>query len=171
MSPLRLIIFLLLSVVLVDVANAQSCNPASVYYLVRDEKGHLLTSEQVKVLVEQLPKKIGDATVGDSEVSFKPDKVTYYWPEDADWDKGSKVPALLLANAGECTMKLSEVTLTHNGKKMILVFNISIDRTQNDRRQVVDSLNFQEGTFNLDLTKWDRSPEKLIPATNWKRAR
>jgi hypothetical protein len=167
---MRFLIFLLFSIFVVDIANAQSCNPASVYYLVRDEKGQLLTREQLKVLVEQLPKRIGDASVGDNEVSFKPDKVTYYWPEDADSDKGSKVPALLLSNAGECTMKLGEVTLTLNGKKMRLVFNINIDRTQNDRRQVVDSLRFQEGTFNLDLTKWDRSPEKLIPATHWKRA-
>ena len=168
---MRLVFFLLLSFFLVDVANAQSCNPASVYYLVRDEKGQLLTREKLNSVIEQLPKTIGDATVGHGDVSFKPDKESYYWPEDADFDKGAKVPALLLSNAGTCTMKLGEVTLVLNGKKMRLIFNINIDRTQDDRRQVVDSLKFQEGTFNLDLIKWNRSSERLIPATYWKPAK
>ncbi len=168
---MRLVIFFLLSFFLVDVANAQSCNPASVYYLVRDEKGQLLTREQLTGVIEQMPKKIGDATVGDGDVSFKPDKESYYWPEDADFNKGTKVPALLFSNAGTCTMKLGEVTLMLNGKKMRLVFNINIDRTQDDRRQVVDSLSFRDGSFNLDLANWTRAPERLIPATHWKPAK
>jgi len=155
--------------VLVTTSYAQSCNPAVVSYLVRDEKGEIISAEQLTAITEQLPKKIGDAGVSTTEVSFKPDKVHYYWPEDADDDKGTKVPALLFANAAECTMHLSEATLTFQDKKMRLVFNIDIDRKQRDRRQVVDSLPFQNGTFKIDLTGWDRSDDKVIPATHWKR--
>ena len=168
---MRRLLFLLLSIFLVvKAANAQSCNPASVDYLVRDEKGQLLNRDQLNSVLAELPKLIGDATVSDGDVSFTADKVTYYWPEDADWEKGTKVPALLFSNAGTCTMKLGEVTLTLNGKKMRLAFNIDINRTQDDRRQVVDSVRFQQGSFRLDLTGWDRAREKLIPAKHWKPA-
>lgn len=169
---MRQVLFLLLSIFLVvKVSHAQSCNPAAVDYLVRDEKGKLLTREQLKTVFEQLPKQIGDATVTQGEVSFKADKQTYYWPEDADWEKGTKVDALLFSNAGTCTMKLGEVPLVFQGKTMRLRFNINIDRTQDDRRQVVDSLPFQEGTFDLDLTKWNRATDKLIPASYWKKVK
>ena len=157
--------------VLGTTSYAQSCNPAVVSYLVRDEKGKLVSQEQLTAISEQLPKKIGDAGVSTTDVSFKPDNVSYYWPEDAEVEKGSKVPALLFANAAECTMHLSEATLTFQGKKMRLVFNIDIDRTQKDRRQVIDSLPFQNGTFKLDLTGWNRADDKLIPATHWKRVK
>jgi hypothetical protein len=66
-------------------------------------------------------------------------------------------------------MKLGEVTLTFNGKSMQLIFNIAIDRTQRDRRIVVDGLPFQVGTFELDLSGWTREPESMIPATRWKK--
>jgi hypothetical protein len=85
-----------------------------------------------------------------------------------DWDKGKKVPALDFVNAGTCTLNFPEVVLTYHGKKMRLVFNISIDRRQNDRRLVVDSLPFAEGTFVLDLSTWPRTEDKIIPATFWK---
>jgi hypothetical protein len=155
--------------VLSTTSYGQSCNPAVVSYLVRDEKGNVITEEQLTAITKQLPEKIGDAGVDTTSVSFKPDNVAYYWPEDADADKGSKVLALLFANAATCTMHLSEATLTFQGKKMRLVFNIDIDRTQKDRRQVIDSLPFQNGTFKLDLTGWDRSDDKVIPASHWKR--
>ena len=168
---MRQVIFLLLSMLfLIKASYAQSCNPAAVDYLVRDENGKLLTRELLNAVFEQLPKQIGDATVTQGEVSLKTDKETYYWPEDADWEKGTKLDALLFSNAGTCTMKLGEVTLKYQGKTMRLRFNINIDRTQNDRRQVVDSLPFQNGTFNLDLTKWNRATDKLIPATSWTKA-
>jgi hypothetical protein len=154
---------------LASTSYAQSCNPASVYYIVRDEKGKVVSQEQLASIYEQLPKQIGDAGVSTSQVSFKPDNVSYYWPEDAEVEKGSKVPALLFANAGTCTMHLGEVTFAHQRKSMRLVFNIDINRTQKDRRQVIDSLPIQNGTFKLDLTSWNRSDDKLIPATHWKR--
>ena len=152
-------------------ADAQSCNPASVYYIGRDEKGKVLSPTDLKIIYQQLPKKIGDANTSDGEVSFLPDKLTYYWPEDADWEKGTKLPALLFANAATCTMQLGEVTLTYQGKTMRLLFNIDINRTQDDRRQVVDSLRFQNGTFRLDLTSWQHSRDTIIPPTLWERVK
>ena len=169
---MRQLVLLVLAIVLLGkISYAQSCNPASVDYLVRDEKGKLLSRDQLTAVFEQLPKQIGDATINQDEVSFTSDNVTYYWPEDADVEKGTKVPALSFANAATCTMRLSEVTLTYQGKKMRLLFNINIDRTQDDRRQVVDSIPFQEGSFALDLTNWNRGRDKLIPASSWKKAK
>jgi len=54
---------------------------------------------------------------------------------------------------------------------MRLNFNITIDRSQRDRRPVIDSLPFQEGTFVLDLTSWTRNEDKMIPATLWKKSK
>lgn len=162
---------LLLLLFLPVTAHGQSCNPASVDYIVRDEKGVVLSKAELETIYDQMPKKIDDATLGVSEVSFTPDKLTYYWPESADWDKGAKVPALLFANASTCTLHLTEVVLRYRGRSMHLLFNVDIARRQEDRRQVVDSLRFQDGTFRLDLTKWNHAEDKLIPATYWKKVK
>ncbi|PWT88322.1 MAG: hypothetical protein C5B55_13335 [Blastocatellia bacterium] len=147
---------------------AQSCNPAVVSYIVRDEKGQILSRADLDSLAKQLPEAIGDAGILVNDVSFLADKQTYYWPEDAKFDTGTKSPALVFANAGNCIMHLGEVTLTYHGKKMRLIFNIDINRNQDDRRLVIDSLRFQEGTFQLDLTDWNHARDKLITATHWK---
>ena len=148
---------------------AQSCNPASVFYIVRDERGEVVSTADLAAVATQLPKTIGDAKTGANEISLKPDKQTYYWHEDADYDKGSKMPALLFANAATCTMHLGEVTINYHGKTMRLIFNIDITRTQDDRQQVIDSLKLQNGTFRLDLNGWSRERDKIIPATYWKK--
>lgn len=148
-------------------AYAQSCNPASVYYIVRDEKGAILSKAELKTVYDQLPKKISDATVVMSDVSFKPDKKSYYWPEQVEFDKGTKIPAILFSNAGECTLHLTDAELKYRGHTMRLIFNIDIARFQEDRRQVVDSLRFQDGTFKLDLKKWGHAEDLMIPATYW----
>ena len=162
-------LLLLLLLIPSGVSYAQSCNPASVYYIVRDEKGVVLSKEDLQTMVDQLPKKIGDATVWATEVSFAPDKQAFYWPESVEFDKGNKVPALGLSNAATCTLHLTEVELKYKGRTMRLIFNIDIARYQKDRRQAIDSLKFQNGVFRLDLTKWPHHEEKLIPASYWKR--
>ena len=162
-------LLLLLLLIPSGVTYAQSCNPASVYYIVRDEKGAVLSTQELQTIVDQLPKEIGDATVGILEVSFAPDKQTFYWPESVDFDKGTKVPALGLSNAATCTLHLTEVELKYKGRTMRVIFNIDIARYQKDRRQAIDSLKFQNGVFRLDLTKWPHHEEKLIPASYWKR--
>jgi len=151
-------------------AKAQSCNPAVVSYIVRDEKGNVVGGEELKTLQQQLPKTIGNADVAVGEVSIASDGVSFYRPESVDWDKGRKVPALEFANAKTCTLNLPAVDLTYQGKKMRLIFNISIERHQDDRRPVVDSVPFKEGAFTLDLASWPHHEDKLIPATQWKKS-
>jgi len=150
-------------------ANAQFCNPAAVSYIVRDEQGAVIGGEKLDAIEQQLPKIIGNADTSVDEVSFASDGVSFYRRESVDWEKGKKVPALNFVNAGTCTLNFPEVVLTYHGKKMRLIFNINIDRHQNDRRPVVDSLPFEEGTFVLDLTSLPRDGDKMIPATLWKK--
>lgn len=151
--------------------QAQFCNPAVVSYLVRDEKGELLTEKELQPVYEGLPKKIGDAHTQLDEVSFADDGITFYWPESEDWKKGKKVPALKFLNYETCTLHFTEVTLNYHQRSMRLVFNIDIERKQSDRRPVVDSLPFQEGTFELDLNGWPREEDKMIPSARWKRVK
>jgi hypothetical protein len=167
---MRHIIWLTLSLLILSrAATAQSCNPASVYYIVRDDKGSVVSAAELTAIAAQLPKQIGDATTGASEVSFAPDKRTFYWPEDVDFGKGTKMPALLFSNAATCTMHLGDVTLLYRGKTMRLIFDIDINRTQDDRHQVIDSLRLQNGTFRLNLKSWTKARDKIIPAIHWKR--
>lgn len=151
-------------------ARSQSCNPAVVSYLVRDEKGEVLSEPDLKSISAGLPKTIGDATVYIHDVSFVDDTLqTYFWPESVDYPKGKKLPTLGFANAATCTMHLSEVTLAWHGQQMHLIFNLDVDRTQRARRIVIDSLPFQEGTFALDLDGWPGDPDRLISSARWKR--
>ena len=147
----------------------QSCNPAVVDYIIRDEKGKVLSEAEVNAIAASLPKTVDDATVGATQISFAPDNQKYYWPEDVEWTNGTKVPALGFANAATCTLHLTEVTLTYHDKKMRLIFNVDIARSQSDRRPVVDSIPFQEGTYSLDLKDWKGERDHLVPATKWKK--
>jgi len=160
---------ILLLVFLATGVEPQSCNPAVVSYVVRDEKGTVLNETELQTLYAQLPKKIGDAGLEAGQVSVAENGQDFYWPESVDWSKGRKEPALEFANAATCTMQLSEVTLIYHDRRMHLIFNIEIDRTQPNRRPVVDSLPFQEGKFVLDLKNWSGEPEKIIPASHWKK--
>ena len=160
---LGLLFFPLMSV------SAQSCNPAAVNYIVRDEKGNVLSGEELKTIHQQLPETIGNGNTAVGEVSFTSDGVTYYWPESVDWEKGKKVSTLEFANAATCTLNLPRLDLEYHGMKMTMIFEISIERHQDDRRLVIDSLPFQSGTFTLDLSGWSRSRDKMIPATRWKK--
>lgn len=146
-----------------NVNHAQACNPAVVSYIIRDEGGKVLSETELKSVYERLPGTIGDAHLYAGQVSIADDKKTFYWPESVDWRKGNKQPSLEFANAETCTMHLTEATLIYHDKKMHLIFNIDITRAQPNRRPVVDSLPFQEGTFALDLNGWSGDPDKLIP--------
>jgi len=158
---------LLFLLVPTKISLGQSCNPAAVHYIVRDEKGRVLSAAELKTVAELLPKKIDDADTDDFEVSLAADKKTFYWQDSTEWEKGTKVPALSFANAGTCVLHLGQATLEYHGKKMTLIFNIEIARHQNDRRPVVDSLPFAAGTFKLDLANWSHSTDQIIPASYW----
>lgn len=142
---IRLLFGFLFSLLIVSAvlnpAQAQSCNPAVVSYLVRDEKGELMSAENLKTLAAGfLEEKVGNSLVYVDEVSFAEDGVTFYWPESVEWQKGKKSPSLTFANAETCTMNLTQIVLVHNKKKMRLVFNVDIARAQKDRRPVIDSI-------------------------------
>ena len=107
-------------------AYAQSCNPAVVNYILRDENGKVLTETEIKTVYEQLPKAIGEARLYSGQVSFAEDERTFYWPESVDWQKGRKLPSLEFANSETCTMQLAELALIYHRKKMRLVFDINI---------------------------------------------
>jgi hypothetical protein len=131
----------------------------------------VLTETEIKTVYEQLPKAIGDARLYSGQVSFAEDERTFYWPESVDWEKGRKLPSLEFINSETCTMQLTEVTLVYHGKKMRLVFDINIARSQPDRRLVVDSLPFQEGTFRLDQTGWLGRRDQIVPSEGWKKVK
>lgn len=151
-------------------AQAQYCNPAVVSYIMHDENGKLLSESELKSVYEQLPKSIGDASTFFGEVSFAEDGRSYYRPESVDWEKGKKVRALEFINSATCTMHLTEVTLVYHQKRMRLVFNIDIQRSQSNRRPVIESPPFQEGTFELDLSDWP-SEDQMIPSAKWKKTK
>jgi len=151
--------------------SAQSCNPAVVDYIVHDEQGKILSGAELKTIQQLLPAAIGNADTAVGEVSFTSDGVTYYWPESVDWDKGKKVSTLEFANARTCTLNLPRVELAYHGMKMTLIFEVSIERYQDDRRAVIDSLPFQNGTFILDLSGWSHSRDRMVPATRWKKSK
>jgi uncharacterized protein with PIN domain len=150
-----------------NLTRAQSCNPAVVSYIVRDENAQVLSrrnSNRLRTIAES--HRHGAQYV--SEVSFKDDGKTYIWPESADWGQGRKVASLEFANAETCAMTLTEVTLIYQDKQMRLIFNLDITRTQPDRRLVISALPFQAGTFALDLRGWSRRRDEMIPAERWK---
>jgi hypothetical protein len=74
-------------------------------------------------------------------------------------------------NAGTCTLNLPRVELEYHGKKMTLIFNMIIERHQDDRRLLIDSLPFRNGTFVMDLSGWSHVGDKMIPATRWKKSK
>ena len=153
-----------------SLARAQACNPAVVSYLVRDENGTLLRQSDLQVVYQQLPKSIGDADTFVGETSFAEDGKSFYRPESVDFEKGKKTPALEFINAKTCTMHFTEVTLVYHQKRMRLIFNIDIARGQSNRRPVIDSLPFQEGTFEFDKTGLPEADE-LVPSFSWKKVK
>lgn len=169
----RLFVMLLILIACVParLVRAQSCNPAVVSYIVRDEQGKVLDEVALKSVRDQLPTRIGEARVDAGEISFADDGRTFYWPESVDWPKGEKVAGLEFANAETCALHLTEATLTYHNKKMRLIFDVGITMAQPDRRPVIDSLPFQEGTFALDLSGWPHDRDQVIPPERWKRVK
>jgi hypothetical protein len=67
-------------------------------------------------------------------------------------------------------MHLSEVTFVYHEKRMRLIFNIDIARNQPNRRPVIDSLGFQEGTFEFDKSGRPEADE-IVPSIRWKKVK
>ena len=164
---MRFLCLLMILMAAAVVTPAQFCNPTRADYIVRDEKGKVVSGPDLKSIAEQLPEEIGDASVYPGEIAQTSDG-SYLWPESVEWQSARKQPAMGFSNAGTCKMFLGEVTLTYHNRKMHLVFNLNTGRGETYHRLLVDSLPFQEGTFKLDMTDWPEG-DKLVPATRWKR--
>ena len=88
----------------------------------------------------------------------------------AEIAKWLEAPVLLVVRLKVVADKLTEVELVATrGVAEGLIFNIDVARQQVDRRPVIDSLPFKEGSFTLVLKDWTRERDKLIPAARWKK--
>ena len=137
-------------------AGAQICGPAGIDYIVRDGKGKVVDAFELPDTVFSDEKgHFWHRIVGSTSLSA-----------DADDNDSKPVNTVLYQGGNDCHLDLDELTITLGGKKMHLVFGLSLNSY--DQRalahRVVDSLPFAEGTFSLK----DNS-ETRIPASNWKK--
>jgi hypothetical protein len=140
-------------------AFGQSCRPAVLGYFVRDAKGKNLSEEQLRSISKQMsppvpePAQVAVATDGTLVgYSTRPTKM--------------KLAALHMSDSGDCQLSVGEMTLRHNGMSMRLIFNLQIYR----RAYYIDSLRFQNGTFELDKQNLSESrSDEIISAKVWKK--
>lgn len=151
----------------IEEAYGQSCRPAVAGYIVRDEKGNVLNEAGL----ESVRKEINSAW-DIRRMPFSEDGRTLIgeYSEEAKRAK-NLVPTLFVANASTCDLGLKEVTLKYGGKAMRLIFNIWVYR----RAIAIDSLPFEEGTFELDMdNEWPNRKEpyegeSFVLAKRWKK--
>jgi hypothetical protein len=151
----------------IEAACGQSCRPAVVGYIVRDEKGNVLNEAQLESVRKEMTSRWDIR-----RMPFSEDGKTLIG-EYSEEAKRAKilVPTLFVANASTCELGLEEVTLKYDGKTMRLRFKLWVYR----RAIAVDSLPFEEGTFELEMDKeWpDRKEsykgESYILAKRWKK--
>jgi hypothetical protein len=146
---------------------AQACEPASVDYIVRDERGKELGKSELNAVYERmskLPREVGEVYVGTAILAK--DRKTFYSPYSEESKSGEEVPVITIFNMVSCRIKFADSTLEYHGKKMRLFFDV--DSEQLVHHMVIDSLPFQEGTFKLDLSGLEQA-DRVIAATRWKR--
>jgi len=141
--------------------NAQSCRPAELNYIVRDERGNVLSESMLhKVFRDVKPPTSGIGTVAFTEDG----KLVGY----SGKDPAKTLPAIFFVNAASCQITVGEVALTRGKETMRLVFNLDINR----RAYTIDSLPFRRGTFRLDQKGLsDIDQKELVPASRWKKAK
>lgn len=143
-------------------AYGQSCRPAVLQYIVRDEKGKNLSEAALEAVRKQMAQPAGEVSL----VSLAGDGKIYSEYSAEAKEAKTKLPALYYADAKSCELDVKEVTLQRAGKTMRLIFNLHIYR----RAFVIDSLPFRQGTFELDredISEEDSS--RVIPAKRWKK--
>ena len=141
--------------------NAQSCRPAELNYIVRDERGNVFSESMLhKVFRDVKPPKSGIGTVAFTDEG----KLVGY----SGKDPAKTLAAIFFVDAATCQVTVTEVALTRDNVTMRLVFNLDVNR----RAYTIDSLPFQRGTFHLDQKGLsDTSQDELVPASRWKRGR
>jgi hypothetical protein len=148
-------------------AFGQSCRPAVVSYIVRDEKGSVLNETDLGLMSREMTSGWGTRKIAFSEDGKS---LISEYSEDAK-RAVNQVPVLTVSNATKCELWLKEVTLRYGARTMRLVFNLHVYR----RAIAIDSLPFADGTFQLELeTEWPNKTEAYqgqshIPAARWKK--
>jgi hypothetical protein len=150
---------------------AQSCQPAVVSYIIRDESGRVLGKSELNVVYERiskLPTEVGAVYIGTAFMAK--DRKTFYSPYSEERARGEEVPLIAFGHDGPCRLKFSDATLEYHGKKMRLIFDVDIpSEKQPVHDLVIDSLPFQEGTFKLDLSGLAQQDHRVMAATRWKK--
>jgi len=148
-------------------AFGQSCRPAVVSYLVRDEKGKVLNETELGLISKEMTSGWGIRKIAFSEDGKS---LISEYSEDAK-RAVNQIPVLTVSNATKCELWVKEVTLKYGARTMRLVFNLHVYR----RAIAIDSLPFADGTFQLGLEKeWPDKTEpyqgdSYIPAVRWKK--
>lgn len=143
-------------------AYGQSCRPAVLKYIVRDEKGKTLSEAALQAVRNEMAEPKAEVSM----VSLSKGGEVYSEYSAQAKEAKIKLPALTYWDAGSCELDVKEISLQRAGKTMRLIFNMNIYR----RAFAIDSLPFQRGTFELntkDISEEDSS--RVIPAKRWKK--
>ncbi|HYW70870.1 MAG TPA: hypothetical protein VE961_07545 [Pyrinomonadaceae bacterium] len=145
-------------------ARAQSCRPTMLYYLVRDEKGKPVPPADKNISYQTKAKYTGWWDEGYEDVLNSAEM-----PKDVTGLNG-KILKLYTGDGAACFFqKPVTLQIELNGKKMELIFKPLQDLKAKSADYVVDSLPFQEGTFEIDLTFRKQWPPQFYPATGWQK--
>jgi hypothetical protein len=141
--------------------NAQSCRPAELNYIVRDESGNVMSETMLKRVFRQMK----PPTSGVGSVAFADDgKLVGYSGKEPK----TIVPAIFFVDAAACKLKIADIVLTRDSETMRLVFDLDIDR----RAYTIDSVPFRAGTYRLDQREIaDIDQNSVVPASRWKKVR
>src|SRR5580765_7808493 len=102
-------------------AHGQSCRPAELNYIVRDDKGNVISESSLKKVFKQ----VKPPTSGIGTVSFAEDgKLVGYSGKEPKETR----PSIFFVDAKTCRMKVGEVALTRGRETMRLIFDLDIDR-------------------------------------------
>src|SRR5690348_8326288 len=93
-------------------APAQSCRPAEVDYIVRDEKGKVMTEGETQKVFAQMPKPAQG--VHTLDVAADGTLVGYSAKPAA-----SKLASIYYVDAKMCHLKVGQLTLKHAGRTMV----------------------------------------------------
>jgi hypothetical protein len=156
---MRIVVLFVLVLAVCSFADGQSCRPAELNYIVRDETGKVLSERELKDIFKQM--KEGVTGVGSVSLTEEGTLVGYSGKEPKE-----TLPVIYVVDAAACHIKVGEFTLQIGGHRMRLIFDLELDR----RALTIDSLPFQAGTYRLDKRDLENGfAERIVPATRWKR--
>jgi hypothetical protein len=137
-SRFFLLSLLLLEALFVGAALAQSHGPCEIIYLVRSENGEPLDPASLDAIVSPKGEEM-KAGIG--------------WIRNPDETITQNVKCLKSRlDIGGRPVTLSEMTLKYAGRTMRLQFNVRLV----EERRVIDSIAFQEGSFQLNNGRWEK---------------